>query len=120
MIKMAIKMDKIYLNTVFGFVLTGFLTIGGIFVTPFVLTDYFFPEQQEQTYDFPDRQYDILFDYHNISVLSLPINSLQVAYREFNSSYLNHSDPYLVAVWFFRNSQAHPEKEQYPDNCSMQ
>ncbi len=113
-----IKMDKIYSNTVYGFVLTGFLTIGGIFVTPLVLNDYFFPEQQEQPYDFPDRQYDIIFDYHNISVLSLPVNSLQVAYREFNSSYLNHSDPYLVAMWFFRNSRPHPEKELYPDNCS--
>ncbi|MFX1508397.1 MAG: hypothetical protein ACFFDC_20125 [Promethearchaeota archaeon] len=111
-------MDKIYLNTVYGLVLTGFLTLGGIFVSPFLLKDYFFPEQQESFYDFPDRQYDISFSYHNISVFPLPVNSLQVAYREFNSSYLNHSDPYLVAMWFFRNSKAHPEKEHYPDNCS--
>ncbi len=112
------KMSKMYKNTFYGIMLTGFLTFGGIFITPLLLTDYFFPKPIESIYDFPDRIYDISFSFHNISSFLFPINSLQIAYREFNSSYLNYSDPFLVAVWFFRNSPAHPEKENFPDNCT--
>ncbi len=110
------KVEKMNLNIVLGFGLTSILTFSGIFITPLLLTDYFFPAEQEN--EFLNRKYDFSFDFHNLSTFPLPINSLQVAYREFNSSYLNHSDPYLVAVWFLRDSQAHPEKEDYHDNCS--
>ena len=109
-------MDKLKMNIVLGFGLTGILTFSGIFITPLILTDYFFPVEQEN--EFLNRKYAFSFDFHNLSIFPLPVNSLQVAYREFNSTYLNHSDPYLVEVWFLRDSPAHPEKGNYPDNCT--
>ena len=110
------KLNKLYVNVVMGFSLTGLITFCGIFVTPILMMDYFFPI--EQTHEFLNRKYDFTFDYHNISNFPLPVNSLHVAYREFNSSYLNHSDPYLVDVRFRRNSPPHPEKENYIDNST--
>jgi hypothetical protein len=109
-------MKNLYGNMFMGFGLTGILTLSGIFVTPLILVDYFSPEDKE--HELLDRKYDFTFEYRNISTFPLPINSIQIAYREFNSSFLDHPDPNLVGIWFLRDSSAHPEKDTATDNCT--
>lgn len=89
-------MNRLYLNIILGLSMTGIISIGGLIATPLLMA-YFFPNQ-ENGLPIRDHVYQIDFDYHNISEMTIPITSLGIYYRVFNSSKLQHPDPYFVGI----------------------
>ncbi|MFX0095755.1 MAG: hypothetical protein ACFFBD_28715, partial [Candidatus Hodarchaeota archaeon] len=106
-------MKSIYLSAFLGIILVGMLAIGGFILAPFIETWFF--ESNNNNW-LPPRRYSIDLEYHNYSSLELPITTLKVVYREFNSSLLQHPDPYFVGILITRESI---DKNRYQNNDTM-
>ncbi len=94
--------------------MTAIVSIGGLFATPLLMT-YFFPDQIKEIRR-ADHIYHVSFDYHNYSEMPLPITSLGIFYRVFNSTKLQHPDPYFVGIFVTREGV---NKDEYITNDSI-
>lgn len=94
--------------------MTGIISVGGLITTPLLMT-YFYPDQIDERKE-TSHIYQLTFDYHNYSEMILPITSLGIYYRVFNSNKLQHPDPYFVGIYVTREALS---KDEYKNNDSM-
>ncbi|MFX1250044.1 MAG: hypothetical protein ACFFCZ_00325 [Promethearchaeota archaeon] len=119
-------MKENFSGAILGVLLVGIIVLAGFILHPYIEELLFHTSSTNMPPDTPPdtppdirqytRRYAIDLDYHNYSILELPITSLVVMYRQFNSSLLRHPDPYFAGIAISRECHV---RDQYRYNDSM-